>query len=291
MRIANKSIYDSVKFQLGTITEALARANEVVASAKRINHLSDDPVGLNQVLNIKSHLSNIEQLDRNISMGKSWLVTGESALTNVQELLTDTKALCVQMASGTVGADQRSSAAVTVQNVFDELVSLANTETNGRYVFAGSDTDSAPFDASGNYTGDNNPFTLKIGRNATVEVGSDGEAVFKSPGNDMFQTLTDLVSALQGNDVAGIQAAMTNLDNHFDHIGSKIADMGSKTLRMEMKETILQDIELSNTERMSKLEDADIAEAIMELKAKQTAYQAALAASSQVLKVSLIDYM
>ena len=291
MRIANKSIYDSVKFQLGTITEALARANEVVASAKRINHLSDDPVGLNQVLNIKSHLSNIEQLNRNISMGKSWLVTGESALTNVQELLTDTKALCVQMASGTVGADQRSSAAVTVQNIFDELVSLANTETNGRYVFAGSDTDSTPFDASGNYTGDNNPFTLKIGRNATVEVGSDGEAVFKSSGNDMFQTLTDLVSALQGNDVAGIQTAMTNLDNHFDHIGSKIADMGSKTLRMEMKETILQDIELSNTERMSKLEDADIAEAIMELKAKQTAYQAALAASSQVLKVSLIDYM
>jgi flagellar hook-associated protein 3 FlgL len=291
MRIANKSIYDSVTFQLGNITEDLAKANEVVSTTKRINHLSDDPVGLNQVLNIKSFLSNIGQLERNITIGKSWLIAGESALTSTQNMLTDMRALCVQMASSTVGEDERRSAAEKVQNTLDELVSLANTQVNGRYIFAGSDTDNTPFDASGNYSGDNNPFSLKIGKDATIEVGSDGENVFKSAGNDLFQTLTDLAAALQGNDIGGIQNALTNLENNSDHIGSKIADLGSKMLRMEMKENILSEIEISNTERMSKLEDADIAEAILVLKAKETAYQAALAASSRVLKVSLVDYM
>lgn len=291
MRVANKSIYDSVKFQLGNITEAMNKANQVVSSTKRISNLSDDPVGLNQVLNIKSLLSNIEQLDRNIGTGQSWLAASESALTGVQDLLTDTKALCVQMASATVGADQRHSAAETVQHTLNEIISLANTEVDGRYIFAGSDTDNTPFDSSGNYSGDDNPFTIKIGKDATIEVGSDGEAVFKSSGNDIIQTLTDLVSALQSNDIAGVQTAMSNLDNNAQHISSKIASVGSKTVRMEMKQNILQDSKVANTARLSKLEDADIAEAITDLQAKQIAYQAALTSSSNVLKMSLANFI
>ncbi len=291
MRVANKSIYDSIRFQLGNITDELAKANEVVSTTKRINHLSDDPVGLNQVLNIKSYLSNIDQLNRNIGMGKSWMVSGESALTSVENLLADAKALCVQMASATVGSDQRSSAALNVQNILDEIVSLANTQINGRYIFAGTDTGNTPFDSNGTYSGNNHSLTIKTGKDATVEVGNDGEAVFKSTGNDIFQTLTDLVAALQANDIGVIQAAITNLDNHSTHIQSKISDMGSKMLRMEMKQNILQDVKLANTERMSNLEDADIADAIMVLKAKEVAYQAALTASSRVLKVSLVDYV
>ena len=124
-----------------------------------------------------------------------------------------------------------------------------------------------------------------------MEVGSDGEDVFKATGNDIFQTLSDLVTALQGNDVGNIQAAMTNLDGNFKHIAVKISDMGSKMVRMDNKENILQSCDIANTKRLSKLEDADIADAIMDLKAKEVAYQAALAASSKVLKVSLMDYM
>ncbi|MDH3356812.1 MAG: hypothetical protein OEM06_05070, partial [Desulfobacteraceae bacterium] len=61
MRVANKAIYDSVKYNLGSISEELNKANEIVTTGKRINNLSDDPVGLTQSLNIRSTLSNIEQ--------------------------------------------------------------------------------------------------------------------------------------------------------------------------------------------------------------------------------------
>ena len=103
MRVSQKIIFDTVKLNLGNLTEDLNRANTVVATQKRILKLSDDPVGLTQALNIKSTLSNIEQLGRNINMGKSWLAASESALTGVQNLISDMKALCVQMASATTG--------------------------------------------------------------------------------------------------------------------------------------------------------------------------------------------
>ena len=287
MRVANKAIYDSVKYNLGSIYEELNKANEIATTGKRINNLSDDPMGLTQSLNIRSALSSIEQMGRNISYGNSWLTASESALTNVQNIISDTKGLCVQMANATTGSDQRASAAVIVQNMLDEIVSLANTDVTGNYIFAGSKTDTIPFGQDGTYNGDNNPFTIKISQNSTVEVGSDGEAVFGT----VFNTLVDLKAALQSNDVGGIQDAMDKLDTHFDDISGKISDVGSKMNRMEIKDKIFQDLNFSNTERLSKIEDADIAEAIMNVKAAELTYQAALASSSKVMTLTLVDYL
>jgi flagellar hook-associated protein 3 FlgL len=287
MRVANKTIYDMVKFDLARIHEELNKANRVVTTGKRITDLSDDPVRLSEALNIKSVLSNLEQLGRNINMGRSWLATSESALNQVQDLISDTRALCVQMVNGTITAEQRAMAAEMVQNTIDEVVSLANTEVNGQYVFAGWRTDTIPFGQDGTYHGDNHAFAIKIGNDTTVEVGSDGEAVFGT----LFTTLSDLKDALEGNDVGGIRSAMTNLDNDFDHITTKISGIGSKMIRMDMKERIFQDWTVTSTERLSKIEDADMAAAILELQSRQVVFQAALASSAMVMKLSLVDFL
>ena len=74
MRVANKTIYDSITYNLRNCTQEMKKANEIVSTGKRINNLSDDPVALTQTLNIRSAISNIEQMQRNISLGNSWYV-------------------------------------------------------------------------------------------------------------------------------------------------------------------------------------------------------------------------
>jgi flagellar hook-associated protein 3 FlgL len=297
MRLTNTIIYDTIKLRLGHITEELNKANTIVATGKRILKLSDDPVGLTQGLSVKSTVSSIEQMGRNITLGKSWLAASETAMSQVQDVITEAKVLCVQMANATVSAAERRSAAETVQNMLEEIVSLANTEVNGRYMFAGFETDTAPFslesDNSVTYHGDNNAFTVKIGKDATVQVGSDGQAVFGTLGqpDDIFRVFNDLKTALESDDISGIQAGMSDLDSRFDHVASKISDIGSKMVRMDMRENILQDLNITNTERLSRIEDADITQAILDLSAKELAYQAALSSASKVLQMSLLDYM
>jgi len=287
MRVANRYIFESIKYNLGTISEELSKVNEIATTGKKINNLSDDPVGLTQSLTIQSDLAGIEQMGRNIDFGNSWLNASESALTSVETILSDTKALCIQMANGTIGADQRSAAAETIQNNLEEIVSLANANVAGNYIFSGTKTDTVPFDEDGNYYGDTNGFAIKISKNSTIEIGSAGDAVFGT----LFNTLIDLKDALQNNDVDGIQDAMDNLDGHFDDISAKISDVGSKMNRMEIKNKIYQDLNFTNTERLSNLEDADIAEAVMNVKAAELTYQAALASSSKVMTLSLVDYL
>ena len=287
MRVASKSVYDAARFNLANSQEQLYKANQVVATGKRITALSDDPVGLTQSLHVKSALSNLEQLGHNISMGKSWLAASESALSQAQDIISDARALCVQMVSGTIDLSQQAPAATIVQNHIDEIVSLGNTEINGQYVFAGWKTDTVPFGQDGTYHGDNHAFTIKIGNDTTIEIGADGEAIFQ----DLFTTLSDLKDALEGNDVEGIRAAMTNLDIDLDRITTKISDIGSKVLRMETNEQIFQEVTISNTQRLSEIEEADMAAAIIDLGSREVVYQAALASSARIMQLSLVDFL
>lgn len=287
MRVANKSVFDVAIYNLGKVTEELNKAGNIVSTGKRINELSDDPVGIIQALGIRTTLANIEQVRRNISLGNSWLAASESALSQTQDIVSYVKSLAVQMANASIDSAQRVAAAQNVQNMLEEIVSLANTDVSGRYIFAGTKTDTVAFSQNGTYNGDNNAFTIKIGKDATMAVGSDGQAVFES----IFTTLSTFKTALEANNISGIGEAMTNLDADFNSITVKISDVGSKMLRMEVKEKILEDSNVSNTERLSKIEDADIAEAIMNLKAIEFAYQATLASSAKVMTLSLADYL
>jgi len=287
MRVANKSVFDAAKYQLASIAEELNNANLIVTTGKRINKLSDDPVGVTQGLNIKAALANIEQLGRNISLGNLWLAASESALSQTQGIVSELRALSVQMASATTDAASRNSSAQIVQNMLVEIASLANTDVSGRYIFGGTKTDAAPFSQNGTYSGNNDAFTIKSGKNATIEVGSDGSAAFGT----LFTTLSAFQTALETNDVSGIQDAMTGLNTNFDAISEKISYVGAQMRRIEVKGEILENLNLSNTERLSEVEDADITEAVMNLKSVEFAYQATLASSARVMSLSLVNYL
>ncbi|MCK4729569.1 MAG: flagellar hook-associated protein FlgL, partial [Desulfobacterales bacterium] len=185
MRVATKTMYDAARFELGNIVQELTRANRVVTTGKRISNLSDDPIRLTQCLNIKSSLSNLDQVERNISTARTWVNAGESALGSIKSLASDTKILCLQMANAAMNVTQRADAAEVVDGTLRQILSLANTEVRGQYIFAGTETDIKPleFDDEANptratYSGDDRPFSVKIGRDTNMAVGRDGEQVF-----------------------------------------------------------------------------------------------------------------
>lgn len=305
MRVTNKSLNESVIMRLNTVSSDLYKANEVVGSGKKINRLSDDPVGLVSVLNLRSSLANLDQLERNLAAGRSWLDAGESALNQAESILSDAKALCVQMASANVGSSERSNATAIVEGYLQQILALANTQLEGRYIFGGTKTDLAPFELSDGsevlYQGNETPFSIKVGRNMDLAVGRNGAQIFgdgdfdwsdPDAGHDnVFKTFLDLKVHLDGNDSESIRETLSKLDEHLHHLRSVISDTGAKTLRLDTKARIIDDLKLGYSERMSTLEDADIAEAIMKLKSKELAYEAALASSSRVMQLSLVNYI
>lgn len=298
MRVANKTLYDGVINTLGRTSADLVEINEVVSSGRLINDISDDPVGLVKVLGLRASISNLGQMERNISMGESWLNASESALTQVNDIISAAKVLTVAMASDNVGATERANNADLVQGYLEEIMSLANSSAGGRYLFGGTNTDTVPFDFNTagtevEYAGNDTAFSINIGKDTVIPVGKDGKEIFGANWDDsnIFRTFMDLKTSLETDDFTGIQDAMTKLDEHLKTVNANVSDIGGKSIRLEVKSKIVADLELSDTERMSEIEDADYAEALVALKSKELAYNAALQSSSKLMELSLVNFL
>jgi len=304
MRVSSISVFHSITQNLGRLQSDMYKANNMIASGKTINTLSDDPAGMMTVLDLRSNFANIEQLARNIAVGRTWVNMGESALSQTEDILIDAKGFCVSMASDNNGAQARSDAVAVADGYLNQILSLANTQVGGRYIFSGTKTDTAPFTLANDevtYAGNDTPFSIKLGEDLDIAVGRDGETIFGDDDFDwtdpavghgnIFKTLVDLKTYLQNNDQSGIQGTLDKMDTHLSSIRSLISNTGGKIIRLDIKEKIIQDLNLNYTDRISRLEDADIAEAIIELESKELAYKAALSSSAQVMQLSLVDYL
>ncbi|MBU0995484.1 MAG: flagellar hook-associated protein FlgL [Proteobacteria bacterium] len=185
MRVTNKMIYEAMRYRLGNLTSDLNTANEVVTTGNRINRLSDDPVGLTQVLDLKSSVRNIEQIDKNIQVGKNWLIGGETALTSISELIVDATVKTNAMINASADAPQRADMISHIDGIIQQIANLGNTQVNGSYIFSGSKTDTISFSldnpddpAQVTYNGDNTPFRVKSEKITSLIVGRNGEEVF-----------------------------------------------------------------------------------------------------------------
>lgn len=294
MRVTQKAIFDTHRFRLEQITDEMVDTSMDVITGKRINEMKDDPVGYTQVLALKSNLSDIGQISQNISTGRTWLRAGETALRNVEDIITEVKTLTMAMSSATVTSENRKVAAEQIKGYLLQIESLSNTRVNGHYLFAGTKTDTQAFElddqdnpTTATYLGNDGAFAVKTGKDTNVTVGHDGDAIF----SDLFSNLIDLRGYLEANDVSGIASSLDVLDTDFDRINRKVADIGSMELRLDTKERVIKDLDFRYTENRAELEELDITEAITRMQETQLAYQAALSSSAKVMKLSLVDFL
>ena len=144
MRVPNLSTYINSTYRLGVLSSDLENANEVAATQKQLNEISDDPLGLSQVLTVKNTLGSLTQLSENASMGKSWLKSGEDAMTSINDLILEAKTEVTRLANDSSTADERMSAVERIDSIIAQIISLGNTQVNGNYIFSGTDTDVIP---------------------------------------------------------------------------------------------------------------------------------------------------
>lgn len=315
MRVATISIYSNSKSHLGQTLTNYTEAVTTVTTGKKIQSPSDDPVGYSRVMDIDSTLSQLDQLHSNISTGLEWLNTTESTLDSVLDTISEVKQLSIAAINGTYNDEDYTSAAAQVDELLEQLLDYANTNVNGHYLFSGTNTDTQPYTVDETaalpedvvtYSGNDSAFTISLGSGSRSEVSYYGIEVFGDDGtqfdldgdgtddtyDDLFSLLIamreDLASADPG---ANLDTIMTKLDEHYENVNNLISEVGIKTNRLETKESVVSQFELTLTEQKSNLEDVDLTEAATDLALRETAYQAALSATSSIMSISLADYL
>jgi flagellar hook-associated protein 3 FlgL len=296
MRVSTRLMNQGLQGRIQRLSVDLTNLNEKIASGKVINRPSDSPTGVVDSMAIKSSLSQIEQYQRGIQTGVSWLNLRESALGNIQELVARAREIGTQMGSDTQNADTRASGATEVGQLLEEAIALANSELGGNYIFAGYRIKTAPFTATivggietAQYLGDTNDFKIQIGKDDTVVVGRNGQTTLMD--SNVFTALGTLKKALEDNDGETIRQQLDQLKTADDYLNNEIADTGAKANGLDIKDAIWSDLTLNLKVRLSTIEDADLAELVTELKQKELAYQAALTSSVRLMDLSILNYL
>jgi len=296
MRVTNKMMTDTVSANLFRQANRLLDAQEVVASEKIINRPSDIPIGMGKILDYRKAISSMEQYQRNVTRGKMWAEHTEVVLDEVNDLLRQAKEIAIAQAEGTSERDDRATAAEQVKNIYDQVMQLANTKLDGRYMFAGHQTGTVPFthDAAYNatYHGDAGEIRIVLGENTDLAINADGVQLFDN-GTDTFDVLRQLKDALE-NPVYS-QADISNQIQPLIGAGTQVeivrSEGATNYTRLELTESQLEILKLNVGSMLSETEDADMAQAIINLKNQETAYETALAAAARVIQPSLINFL
>ena len=296
MRVSTQALYRGIEQRLLTLADQLNRSQEKVATGRNMNRPSDNPVGLVSSLGLRNSLSRLEQYQRNMDMGKIWLDLSSTAIEQAGKVAQQAQAIALNLQDGTQSAEMRSTLANAVGLLLDQAVSLGNTQLAGKYIFAGYNTNTQPFTKAQiggsdvvQYNGDSHDFQIQVGPQESLEIGKNGQGLFID--SNFFDSLIRLKEAIENNDPAAMQQEATRLQGVEDFFSAQVSDIGIRQSRILEKQDILKGLKLNFQNQIDDLENADMVQAILEVKERQNAYEVALAASSKIMEVSLLDYL
>ncbi len=182
MRVTTDMIFRQSLFNLSRNIDRYMGVQAQISTGRRINTPSDDPIGTQHDLNYRTRLEEMGQYLSNISQGTGWLSTYESGLADLKDLYSSAKEIAVTMANDTNNDEViRQAAANEVQSLLEQVLQIANSKVDGRYMYSGHMTGVQTLESSANgvtYRGDRGVIDLEMDTGSRLTSNLIGEDVF-----------------------------------------------------------------------------------------------------------------
>lgn len=268
---------------------------EQLYTGKKISRPSDDPVVAMKGMAYRGQLLEIEQFKRNTGEVTTWMDNSDSALdksTNAMQRLRD---LAISAGNVAYGSEELASIKAEAEQIKQDLIDIANTKVNDKYIFNGTDTGTKPItvDADGNIadiTHNSNPVIIEVANGTRLQSNVDGAKVF---GEDLFKDIDDFLLSLDGpeGENVDVDASLEAIDKQTSDMVNARADLGARMNRLDLVVARLEEQEVIATKTMSDNENVQYEEAITNLLTQESLYRASLSAGSRIIQPSLIDFL
>ena len=300
-RISTRALHDTISQAVLDSQQTVLQLQRGLADGRAIRKPSDDPVGTNVVMQYRERLRANEQYQKNMEVVLSHLNAVDSTMFMIQEQLIQAQSIQVRGADDSQGQDARNALAREIDQIAQAVIDLGNTRFAGVYIFGGTRTlepayttelDENGFVASAekNPNGIDGDVRRQVGRDLSLSIHVSGDDVF-GVDQELFQTLLDLRDALLAGDREAIQATHDRLEAAQDQVLGTHTFVGSLLTRAEALKGRLQADEVTNESGRTRIEDIDVARALLDFNQNQVALEAALDAGSRILQSSLLNYL
>jgi flagellar hook-associated protein 3 FlgL len=143
-------MHNSMIYALDKALGRIQRIQMEMATGKRVLRPSDDPAGTSRILALRRQMDDNAQYQRNIADGLRWNTLAEGSLTTVTDILMQMKDYAVRGANEST--ETRKEMGVSVDQLFEEILDQSRARIDGRFLFSGFNSFTAPFVAESDVT-------------------------------------------------------------------------------------------------------------------------------------------
>ncbi len=328
MRMSTSMIYQQALNGIDNNYSQWQSTGLQLSSGNRVNVPSDDPIAASQAVIINQ----TQTLDDEYSAARTTATTSlsleSSVLGQITTVIQNAQTLIVQAGDGTMSDADRQSLSTTLQSYQSQLLSLANTkDSNGNYLFAGYNTNTAPFtqDATTGditYVGGSQAISQQVDSSTTMTIGDTGKTVFDTlqvgatpepppagspagtpsvPGEaNVFTTINNALKALAVPQddadssvtdayTAALATASRGLSNSLNNVLAVQSSAGTKLNQVDALNDIGTDRSTIYQTQIGNLTGTDWYSAISSYSMEQAALQASYTTFSTMSKLSLFS--
>jgi len=274
-------------------------------------------------------LDKIASYTTTITTTKSVIQYQDDVMNQMSDLIIRAKEIGSQGANETNSATSRVALAEEIYQLRDHVVSLANSQYQGRYVYGGADDDDPPYDqttytlpATATEAQERWVFDGELGTSVprSVQITDDLNIRVNTPGNQLFDTtiqaLERMGRAMSGytttpasgapdgggvayvfptdfaQQTADIRATIDLLDTAREQqILPERVSLGGRLRRLETGESLLELTKTTAEEVLARLQNTDETESAAGMAQAQTALEASYNVTARVLRLSIMDYI
>jgi flagellar hook-associated protein 3 FlgL len=311
MRVSSSTLSDNFINEVSNLEGEQTQLQSEVASGLSYTQLSDNPTGMLAVLDLQDQSNENTQYQQNITTLQQTATSSYSAIQQLETIANNASTIATE--SSTASSEELTTYASQVSNLIQQALNVANTTNGGQYIFGGTVTNTAPYvattDASGNvtavtYQGNTSVPSVEIASGTTVSVqvpgsnttgtGANGLITDSRTGADFFNHLIALQNdLLSGNTSTIASTDVKNLVKDQDNFSLQagLNGVAQSQLTDVSDASSTQATELDKT--MSEDDSADLATTMTKLSQATNAFQAALESGATLFNEnqSLLYYL
>lgn len=305
MRISSLYNSDAMMAQLGVNGMRMSKLMEQMATQKRINVPSDDPVAATRLVQLNREQSAIKQYQNNISGLSGALASQEAHISAMSNQLISLNDKLLAAANGTHSSEDMAGYGAELSSMLDSLVASMNAQNeSGGYLFSGTKTDSKPVvwdEAEGKYVyqGNNGTRETTVANGVSVTENTNVVGAFSGSGNDleMLNKLKALSDKMQDPTLSAsdyqddLNEMLTLSENSRDKVAALFTDLGGRQNRLTMLDDAHTDVSMANDKVVSDLADTDWATTSINLQLFTNSVQITNKAYSMINQLSLFSML
>ncbi len=207
MRITSQFLLNNFKHDQQKVNQELKKVTEQISSGKKIQNGYDDPAIFNDTLKFDTHINELKSVQERTQKAQNFTTTTDSTLQEFTNSLRTFKTELITAANDTLNADNRDAIAAGLEKEKNYMMTLANTQVAGQYIFSGSATSVKPVDSDGIYHGNGQDMTTVLGEGVALAYNIKGESLFLGSDDKIAKSLSTNVPLKKHDSGAVMQSS------------------------------------------------------------------------------------